>query len=395
MRKTHKRSHRRPTVGWEAAHWRLEDRFLLSGSSAASATVRSGITDPAWFNPTPAGVFFDSSSVESIPPPAPPGSPPVIVEPPSAQWASSATASGGSAAVVSSPDEASAGLALGPFAAVALPSASVSLAGEGRTYGPGPSSSIGGTQAAGAQGPALLPTTDPYLSYHPVDPAAMGILPSYAAQPCASMASIVGEVEIEVADLDEPASPPQPATEPELGDALHARARADETASASAAGAVSAPAAAPEAVPTADPGATPAEPVPAPTSSEGEADPVDPPAPIGLGLRLTAPLLDAAGWDEAVGQLVEGVDGLLSGLADLGGEANYVPWVVAAGAALGASEVARRVRSRPGLAAAFVDGSVSVVEPEGDHRGWPRGAMLSDSVRRLLARGLSRWTTRR
>ena len=128
---------------------------------------------------------------------------------------------------------------------------------------------------------------------------------------------------------------------------------------------------------------------------EGEADPAEPPAPIGLGLRLTAPLLDAAGWDAAVDRLADGVDDLLSGLADLGAEANYVPWVVAAGAALGASEVARRVRSRPGLAAAFVDGSVSVVEPEDDLRGWPRGAMLSGSVRRLLARGLSRWTTRR
>jgi hypothetical protein len=125
----------------------------------------------------------------------------------------------------------------------------------------------------------------------------------------------------------------------------------------------------------------------------GEPVPVEPPAPIDLGLRLTAPFLDATGWDEALGQLVEGVDDLLGGFEDLGGESSTLPWIVAGGLAVAASEAARRFRSRPGLAAAFVDGSASVVDPEdADRRQAPQ---LSDSVRRLLARGLSRWTSRR
>ena len=61
----------------------------------------------------------------------------------------------------------------------------------------------------------------------------------------------------------------------------------------------------------------------------------------------------------------------------------------------GPAEVARRARTRPGFAAAFVGGSAEAVDPLGAPRGRTRGAMLSDSVRRLLARGMSRWTTRR
>lgn len=89
------------------------------------------------------------------------------------------------------------------------------------------------------------------------------------------------------------------------------------------------------------------------------------------------------------------MDDLAAGIGDLGTSPATLPWVVAAGLMLVTSEAARRARPRPRLAAAFVDGSASVVDPADDVPGRPRALPLGSSVRRLVARGLSRWTTRR
>lgn len=239
------------------------------------------------------------------------------------------------------------------------------------------------------------------LAYHPVDPAAMGILPVDPLPVAATMASIIGDsAEVDVEVVDAPPAPAQAVNRPGPHAFLPPRPVVSD-APTPAWPDTPAPAetVAPVAGEPAPAGVAPAGPAEeSSSSSEGEeARPAEPPGPIGVGLRLAAPLIDAAGWDEALGRLVEGADDLLDGLGTLGDEATYVPWIVAAGVALGASEAARRARSRPKFAAAFVDGSVSVVDPEaGPGSGAvPRGATLSDSVRRLLARGLSRWTTRR
>ncbi len=123
--------------------------------------------------------------------------------------------------------------------------------------------------------------------------------------------------------------------------------------------------------------------------------PPAPPVPIAAGLRLSAPPVDVAGWDDALARLVEGVDEVAVGLSDLGSSRATLPWAVVAGLMLVASEAARRARPRPRLAAAFVDGSASVVDPADDRSDRPRALPLGSSVRRLVARGLSRWTTRR
>jgi hypothetical protein len=199
------------------------------------------------------------------------------------------------------------------------------------------------------------------------------------------MESIVGVSEVELADLASPPGVPQPmATStgqhvPFAG--VEDVAKDDVGAPASLGGEV-------EPAPAGDAPAT--EP---PTEGLPASEP--PTAPIAAGLRLSAPLVDVAGWDEALGRLVEGVDDLAAGISDLGARPATLPWIVAAGLMLVASEAARRARPRPRLAAAFVDGSASVVDPADDPSDRPRALPLSSSVRRLVARGLSRWTTRR
>jgi hypothetical protein len=87
----------------------------------------------------------------------------------------------------------------------------------------------------------------------------------------------------------------------------------------------------------------------------------DLPAPIGSDLLLQAWSNNAASWDEALEELVGGVDELITGLVDFEGEAAYLPWAVGAGLALAASEAARKARPRPDPYLAYVDGSA--VEP--------------------------------
>ena len=123
---------------------------------------------------------------------------------------------------------------------------------------------------------------------------------------------------------------------------------------------------APEALSSIHDGEPPAEPPAAspPTSSEPAGDPIGPestPDPIGVGLRLAAPIFDLKAWEDAIDHLVGGVDDILEGLDDLAGDDAYLPWAVGAGLALVASEASRRARSRRSLALAAVDGSA--VEP--------------------------------
>jgi hypothetical protein len=85
------------------------------------------------------------------------------------------------------------------------------------------------------------------------------------------------------------------------------------------------------------------------------------PAPIASDLILAGLPFDTQVWDEAVDRLVVGVGDLLSSLDDPGNDNAYLPWILAAGVALSASEAARFRRSRQSFAMAMVDGSV--VEP--------------------------------
>ena len=428
MRKTQRRSRRGPAFGWETAHARLEDRLLLSAtpvelaspspahgesgggpaSASASSPTRddaggfvivmdsagvSGLTadarashggiDPPSFAFAPSN-FFDSGSPE----------PQAVVDSGVGSPQSFPTApAAGVTGALPGPGAMPPGPAFGPSALVAW----MSDAEHGD--GPGGPPMIGGDpigpRAPGIEGTVLQRMEDHYPGFQAVDAAALGILPSDPSSPCASMASIVGNVEAEVVVLA-PAAAPVVSTGVLV--ALPAVSKVDDAPVASPplfgmAGETDGGAAAPAPVPTA-PALAPDPPTESSSSGEGS-EPEDLPAPISLGLRLTAPFLDATGWDEALGQLVGGVDDLLGGLEDLGGEPGYLPWVVAAGVAVTATEVARRARTRPGFAAAFVGGSVEAVDPADVPRGRTRGAMLSDSVRRLLARGMSRWTTRR
>lgn len=442
MRKTSKRARRGPSFGWQVAHARLEDRLLLSGTPAetsTTATTSSSATefvihldlasstdrgatsgsavlrDPggATASTAPGGVTaskdaWAAASFGTAPAVYVAGftPPPVIFSDSggaSFTITSDATSSGFSVPITP-PTHVSPG-AVGMFQVEGMgPFGSPQGLFEAmRGGGPGDPTMIGdpiGPRAAGIESPVLQRMEDHLFSFQPVGDAAPGIFPADPAASCVSMASIVGNVEADVVVLAPPAPPigglgaampmsiavkasevPVEVSAPVGGTAGPAR--------GAVAVAVAAPSGAPAPVPVADDPA-----VESPSSGE-ESGPAELPAPIGLGLRLTAPFLDATGWDEALGQLVEGVDGLLGGLDDLGGEAGYLPWVVAAGAAVTATEVARRARARPGFAAALVGGSVEAVDPVGAPRGRTRGAMLSDSVRRLLARGMSRWTTRR
>jgi hypothetical protein len=92
---------------------------------------------------------------------------------------------------------------------------------------------------------------------------------------------------------------------------------------------------------------------------------LDLPAPIGSDLLLQAWSNNAASWDEALEELVGGVDELITGLVDFEGEAAYLPWVVGAGLALAASEAARKARPRPDPYLAYVDGSAVEPMPQG------------------------------
>ncbi len=389
MRKTRKRPRRGPSPGWECALARLEDRLLLSGSTSADdrpvmvevASTRAG--GPQTVAPAGFGTDVQVGGVDLI------GSPSQQTIDPEGGGGGggdgSFTPSGGAGGT--SAPTVSTGFFIGPVFSPTVPGTSTGVLGVVGGPEPGPVliGAAVGPQAGGIQPAVLRPMESFYLSYSPLDSAAMGILPTAGGGACASMASIVGEgvgEAIEAADLADPPAPPQRAAASDLA-VIHI----------AGAEAVAGVAAVPPAAVAVDVEAAPTEAPVAPESPSAEDETAEeaPPEPIGVGLRMTAPLIDVAGWDAALARLVEGVDGLVEAVEDLGAEPTYLPWAVAAGLMVTASEAARRARSRPSLAAAFVDGSVSVVDPDDG----PRASPLGSSVRRLLARGLSRWTTRR
>jgi hypothetical protein len=375
MKQTRKRARRAPSPVWACAHERLEERLLLSGSSAvtaATAPIVIATVGAAAPFATPSGLFVgtpgggDIGGTSSAP-----QSTPQTIDLGGGDLASSSGA--GSSSLPPSP----VGVVLGPTIG---PSAPV-----GPQSGPAASAPtlIGdpiGPRSDGIESTVLEPMEAYYFSYSPVEGAAMGILPTSGRLGCASMASIVGEWGVEVIDLADPPGVPQPTAEPPSPGPPAPVAEAAEDGAAG-------PGAAVEGEAPRAPAATGAPTPEATTPAE------DPPAPIAAGLRLSAPPVDVADWDDALGRLVEGVDDLAAGLHDLGASPATSPWVVAAGLMLVASEAARRARPRPRLAAAFVDGSASVVDPADDLSDRPRA--LGSSVRRLVALGLSRWTTRR
>jgi hypothetical protein len=370
MRKTRKRAWRAPSPGWDYAHARLEDRLLLSGTPATSAeVVPHGSVIPS--SPNPAGFLIaDASSPQ----------------------AASVVDGGGNTAPVpptvityTPPPTTPSTISLGPSVGPSAPVLGLETELTDGPFSPGLIGDPVGPRAEGIESTVLRPMENYYLSYSPLGEAAMGILPTDAGASCASMESIVGVSEVELADLASPPGVPQPMAMtigPRIPSAGTEAVPVDEAGAPAALDGKDEPAPAGD-VPAAEP------PTEAPPASE------PPPAPIAAGLRLSAPPVDVAGWDEALNRLVEGVDDLAIGIGDLGASPATLPWVVAAGLMLIASEAARRARPRPRLAAAFVDGSASVVDPADDPSDRPRALPLGSSVRRLVALGLSRWTTRR
>jgi hypothetical protein len=233
-------------------------------------------------------------------------------------------------------------------------------------------------------GPVATPGRGTMVIYfYSYDPSGADGLesPAIAASAPAAAAPALDEIEGEAPDLADPPPVPQPTEPLALSDRPY---RAPEAAEAD-----------PDGPPAVEEEPAPAAATEVPPPEEMTPPVEEPTAPIAAGLRLSAPPVDVAGWDEALGRLVEGVDDLAVGLGDLGASPSTLPWAVAAGLMLVASEAARRARPRPRLSAAFVDGSASVVDPADDPSDRPRALPLGSSVRRLVARGLSRWTTRR
>ncbi len=406
MRKTRKRARRALSLVWACALARLEDRLLLSGASYATEVVP---IPPAG---TMASVEQDAptspSDVPSVPPPDDYG------------IGDASTSLGGYAGLTIDPSEGGAPVEVTFGSSVAPPSSGGNPSGVSFTAIPG-----GVGIPPTAFGPNAY-SIDPSGGGAPVGPITIGpgdqdpqvgegagrrveaieaggggtivvylyssgsfgtdgtdILAMADDARGGDAAPALGGTADGVPDLADPPPVPQPTTPQALPFRVYlvpevAEADPDGPPAAEGEPETTTPPAAPEA--------------PAPEETPPAEAPID---PIAAGLRLSAPPVDVSGWDEALGRLVEGVDDLTAGLRDLGTKPATMPWVVAAGLMLVASEAARRVRYRPRLAAGFVDGSASVVDPADEPCDRPRAQPLGSSVRRLVARGLSRWTTRR
>jgi hypothetical protein len=215
MSRTRKRARRSPSLAWGCAHARLEDRLLLSGSAeiadiaSSSATAHTaarsevdgptpsreeGPGDVADLSPTPQ--VIDPETGLDDPPPTgvggdEGGSSPVPPIPGGTLFNPSPSLGGG--------------LTLDETEIGGMPGGSEA----GPTLIGGPI----GPLASGIPSPVLQPMETYYLSYNPLDDAALGILTT-GNLGCASMASIIGEEGVVIADLSDPPSVPQPMIAP-------------------------------------------------------------------------------------------------------------------------------------------------------------------------------------